>query len=347
MHVQLDHQTPGGRRSCNPPNRASCVTKASQCAFTLIEVLVVIVIIGILSGLVIGLASRVTSGGKFAASKNLIQSLDTILTEYGTLKETQIPAWVRTNQTQMSTDGTNDQLFPDEYIFPLFDGRFATRMLPPPSGGGTGTSRFDRELDPQQPVCALFLLLAAAESPEVDRAIKRLDAKFIQRQDVWAHGWKIDAASGLPTGLVERRRLRIPVPVDAYGFQIRMVHPQFQGGFGRYYYPNTAGSGAWQQDGSDTQHPGRVNARIAPDWYASQPPGVSPSAPAVGEFSRSYRPFDPTVISGNVVGDADEGSCTGSRAYFYSAGSDGDPGTRSDNVYTVDPIFPRENSGAN
>lgn len=335
-------------RSVTPSNRGVVVSAAWRRGFTLIEVMVVIVILAILAGLVLGLASRVTTGGRFSASKNLVQSLDTILTEYGTLKETQIPAWVRTNQTQLSTnDTTTDELSPNEYIFPLFDGRFANRTLPPPPGAGSSI-RFDRELDPQQPTCALFLLQAAAESPEVDRAIKRLDAKLVRRIDVYAYGWQVDPASGLPTGTAVRRRLRIPAPVDAYGFQIRMAHPQFQGGYGRYFYPDPAGTGTWKQDGSDAQHPVRGNARIAPDWYASQPPAApSPARPTAGEFTRSYRPFDPSMLSGNVVGDSDEGNCIGARAYFYSVGADGDPGTRSDNAYSVEPIFSRENSGAN
>jgi len=313
----------------------------SRLAFTLIEVLVVIVILGILSGLVIGLASRVTAGGKFVASKNLLQTLDTILTDYGTVKESQIPAWVRTKQTQVNTDNVNtDQLSPDEYVFPLFDGRLATRTFPPPQGLGSPNPRFDRDLDPQQPTCALFLLQAAAESPEVDRAIKRLDAKFIKRQDVWAYGWKINAATGFPSGAAVRRRLRIPVPVDAYGFQVRMVHPQFHGGFGRYYFPDPAGSSAWRPDGSDAQHPVRGTAKFAPE---------SPALPTpIGaEFSRSFRPFDPNTVGSTAVGDADEGTCIGSCAYFYSVGADGDPGTRSDNIYTIDPVFPRENEPVN
>ena len=73
-------------------------------AFTIIEMLVVILILGILAGLIVGLAGRVTTGGKAGSTKNLIQTMDSIVTEYAAFKDSQVPGWVRTNLTQSNTD---------------------------------------------------------------------------------------------------------------------------------------------------------------------------------------------------------------------------------------------------
>lgn len=107
---------------------------------------------------------------------------------------------------------------------------------------------------------------------------------------------------------------------DQWGNPIRVVHPAYDGGFGDYWDPNIGSSVS------------RDNLRIS-----------SSSGGSLGfmQVRRSYRPFDPTQAN-DSVGDADEGICTNERVYFYSAGEDGDPGTREDNVYSVRPRFPAE-----
>ncbi len=310
-------------------------------AFTIIEVLVVMLIMGILVALVIGLAGRVTSGGKYGASKNALQAFDSMATEFALFKGGQIPGWVRTNQTQANTGSPGDTNLPDAlsndvYIFPLVDGRYQDRVPPPSPGSGPGPAMFYRELDPAQPTAALFLL-AASEAPEVKRAVERLDAKFMQRRDVWAYGWRVDPATDEPTGMPVRRRLRIAVPTDAFGFDLRLVHPEFQGGAGRYFAPNAAGE--WTLDAGM-----RAGLQVRP--FSEQAPV------AIALFSRSFRPFNPyppppATISGNEVGDADEGASIASRVYFYSSGADGDAGTRSDNVYTLEPTFPAQTARLN
>ena len=162
------------------------------------------------------------------------------------------------------------------------------------------------------------------------------------KRDVLAYGWRVDAATGLPTGLAVQRRLRIPVPTDAFGFAIRVVHPEFHGGSGRYYYPNA--TGMWVTDGTDAMHPLRGPVQVRPFWEQINGGGA---APTQALFTRSYRPFNPDSTGGTVVGDADEGTCVASHLYFYSPGADGDPGTRTDNVYTTEPSFPPQTNRIN
>src|SRR5215813_11766460 len=64
------------------PSGVRTVTRSGVRAFTLIEVLVVIVIIGILATLVLTVAARVTKGGKVSLTRDTIRVLDQGLTTY-------------------------------------------------------------------------------------------------------------------------------------------------------------------------------------------------------------------------------------------------------------------------
>lgn len=109
---------------------------------------------------------------------------------------------------------------------------------------------------------------------------------------------------------------------DPWGNPMRFVHPAYDGGWGNYL------------DG------GSLTMRVEKGQIYE---GLS--------FRRSWRPFK-LLANGEVpqsggqpyFGDADEGICPGggTRAYFYSAGPDGDPGTIEDNVYSERPQFPAE-----
>ncbi len=295
-------------------------------AFTIIEMLVVLVIIGILAGIVITLAHRVSHSGKYAASRNVLQIAENMLTEYVSARETTPPMFVKSNQTRVHTTPLlnpldPDPISPDTYLFPIVDGRFEGRTFT--SGPGGGSPRFDKDLDPVQPSAALLLLAMRADSPIVERDLKAVDERFLELRNVYAYGWRVNATTGDPSGALVLRRLRIPVLVDAFGNLIRYVHPGFQGGSGDYWNNATPSMG---------------NHRASMD-VVYQPVG----GPALtARFTRSYRPFLADTAPPDAVGDADEGLAIGGHGYFYSPGKDEDPGTRLDNVYTKQPPFPAE-----
>lgn len=172
---------------------------------------------------------------------------------------------------------------------------------------------------PAQPTIALYLLLAG-EVPGVQEALKGIDQKLISRG-------RIADSDGQR---VVRDRNNNPVEGlfinDAWGNPIRMVLPRYHGGHGSY------------ADANGNQVAGRPSLRFSIS--------VSPGQPVQFDYRRSYRPF-PSTLLGKAVGDGDEGLCIGGRPYFYSAGPDGDPGTRDDNVYTVTPQFPLETRDLN
>lgn len=111
---------------------------------------------------------------------------------------------------------------------------------------------------------------------------------------------------------------------DAWGRPMRIVHPAYHGGHGDFW-----------DDEND-----RMETRLVLQQVSI--PGVGGRIQIL-DFRRSYRPFaDNAARRISWVGDADEGMCVGGTPYFYSAGEDGDPGARRDNVYSTVPRFPVE-----
>lgn len=112
---------------------------------------------------------------------------------------------------------------------------------------------------------------------------------------------------------------------DAWGRPLRVVHPAYHGGYGDYW-----------DAGNDRMNTQRDTFRV------SIPNGRGGGLEI--DFRRSWRPFDPADPNRRDawVGDSDEGMSMGGTPYFYSAGGDGDPGTRGDNVYSTVPRFPAE-----
>jgi prepilin-type N-terminal cleavage/methylation domain-containing protein len=118
--------------------------------------------------------------------------------------------------------------------------------------------------------------------------------------------------------------------VDAWGNPIRMVHPKFSGVIPSPQAAVGNNGGAMQ---------GLANYVIAPSGG-----GVFIEQ----NFRRNYvsdadRQTRKDAGQPVMKGDSDGGSCNGDTPYFYSAGPDGDPSTRADNVYTIRPKFADKN----
>jgi prepilin-type N-terminal cleavage/methylation domain-containing protein len=278
--------------------------------FTLVEIMVVIVIIGILVAIAMTLANRVTQGGRNRLTEDTIRVLDTAVEAYVSEKNEKVPAyWL--------TDGG--------MYFPMVDGRWYGRPATTPP--------WDITADYSQPTIALFAGLMASV-PAADKMIKQIDAKLVERRElqnqVRAWGWSVGTGGGTGGGggNCGLRTFTGVIVKDAFGRPIRMVHPAFDGGHANYF------------DSVSQTMVTRVPMTLIPP-RGSNLPLMNPTA-----FSRSYKPFDPrSTTDGLAVGDADEGICPANgRPYFYSAGPDGDPGTRNDNIYTTRPEFPAEAS---
>lgn len=171
-----------------------------------------------------------------------------------------------------------------------------------------------------EPSVQLFLLIAT-EVPEVELIMQGLDAKFVSRAPISTNGNPVRKyVNGVLTNV------NALVVKDAWNQPIRFVHPIWQGGAGDYWNGSGMTGGRPQYLEYDVNGNGSISAQE--------------------RIRRSFRPFNPTSPGAIYpIGDADEGLCPGNRPYFYSAGPDGDPGTRSDNVYTKKPEFPTETKG--
>ncbi len=178
-----------------------------------------------------------------------------------------------------------------------------------PAVDGRATEDGATEFDPAWPSLSIYLA-AVQEQDTVASVVQAIEgSRRVTFQD----------EDTLDT---DRDFIRIE---DPWGNPIRFVHPRFDGGWGEYW------------DGS------ALDSDRTPALLSFGDPSVA--------FRRSWRPFELTdgeiPVNGEGVaatGDADEGFCPGggTRAYFYSAGPDGDPGTIEDNVYSERPQFPVE-----
>lgn len=272
-------------------------------AFTLIELLIVILIIGALMAIGLSVAGHVANTGKQHATQDAMKVLEATLTEY-TAVTGAIP--------------------PKAYTFTDSDGFWEFAMV---DGRGGGLSAFGDASGPDRfavrPNPSLALYLAEVEKTDsVHSIVSGLDARLIQTV---ALAWN---SNGEPKSQDFASR----TVLDGWGNPIRFVHPAFDGGHGDFYTPNT--SGGWSKTTRD-------------DLGVAQKRGTGAfgaGASTFIQYQRSATPFDPDDPDRTAfwVGDADEGICTGGRPYFYSAGPDGDPGTRADNVYLTKPTFPAE-----
>ncbi len=270
-------------------------------AFTLIELMVVILIIAILVAISIAVASRVTESGKTTASQEIVRTLDSMLTSYMAHLDGNVPKSVVLDPAAATST-----------VCPIIDGRYASRTVAPSS------AMYSAAADPAQPSTALLLL--AMERDGFAEQLKGLDAKFVQQSTPTGYGWSWDSKTKTVSGSLSPVAFTGRQVVDAWGRAIRFVHPAYDGGAGKYYSPTSM-----MIENRDS-----MEVEIA-----------SKGGSVKADFSRSFRPFAPTdSVPSDAVGDADEGLCPGNTPYFYSAGSDGDPGTREDNVYTKEPSFP-------
>jgi prepilin-type N-terminal cleavage/methylation domain-containing protein len=303
--------------------------------FTLIELLLVLGIISALiaMGLVVG--RQVVTGSKTRVTEQLITTLDQSVDSYVADKG-QLPPPVYSHT--VSSGGT-----PGVYEFPAFDGRPAgtARSYPGvPSDQANYYAKYDSTVPSLATYTAILKQSALSES-----IVKAMPSKFVRARflDQWYRGTA--AANEQPIDFLPGTDVQSFEVIDPFGNPIRFVHPGFgreeffDGPSGTYYDP--AGKAMVPAQGISRA----FNHMVFVRW------GAMNTAPRELQFRRSYQPFtDAQATSAApavLTGDADEGICPTRRPYFYSVGPDGDPGKRSDNIYTVRPEFPDETAAFN
>ncbi len=190
------------------------------------------------------------------------------------------------------------------WIYPIIDARLETN------------NDFTNPTEPS----AMYYSALVMQDESIATEFKQMDSTFVSTSFVAKPG--ASSSDQRESWALQAVNIR-----DAWGQPIRFVHPAFHGGHGEYWDP-TAGN----------MNRSREALRV------QVPRGTGSGRPLEINYRRSYRPFDPNVPDrkSTWIGDADEGMAVGGRAYFYSAGEDGDPGTRANNVYSTQPRFPVE-----
>jgi prepilin-type N-terminal cleavage/methylation domain-containing protein len=278
--------------------------------FTLIELMVVLAIIAILATIGLYVGRRVSEGGKSRVTANTLQLLDQMLTSYKASKG-QLP--------RPYFDAYNSSGQPAR--FPIID----ARTLNADSRSATN-AQFANVAEP-----SLSLLLAAMvqEDPGVSETLKRIDPSLMVSVDSINTGFINSggvADEGAPRD-ANRKLIKGVIIKDGWGNAIRFVHPEYHGGYGNSFI---------RQNGSTSAYTQKTRGNLE---FVNGFVQVS-SGSGTFAFRRSAFPFDPDLRTAGQIGDADEGLCTNGAPYFYSCGSDGDPGTRADNIYSLNkPTF--------
>jgi|GEM_PF-1661220 len=360
-HTHLHARPVSALRSGSHPHARS--------GFTLFELLIAMVIFISLISILLVVGTRIASAQKDRSTTGVLRALETIFEdwqlqtgqkfpEYLPFVSRSDPAFPALPPQQVTLYG---QLVTDNeaFIAPIVDARweFGARQavnwpnlaqsVAPINARPATAQPFEIDgRDPNRPGDApqpslTLALLAMSEVVPLEQMLSGLDSRLVRRQAVPAFGWTVTRGTtgNVTTANVQpaARLITGPVVRDAFGYPIRFVSPVYQGGVGPYQIPDRRTEGRWIASPTNEQ-PGTI--QFNPSWFD---PFGAPNVTGTTELQVSRRgrpngmPTDSTLKT--LVGDADEGICRNGRPYFYSSGSDGDPRTELDNVYSERPSF--------
>ncbi|MCC6428338.1 MAG: type II secretion system protein [Phycisphaerales bacterium] len=330
--------TPAGIGSDVGFHNTSCAAQVAtrrasgRRAFTLMELLIVLGIIAALMALGMVVGRQVVGGSKARVTEQLITSLDQSLDSYVADKGEMPPPFY-----SLAVNVGGKQNF---YDFPAIDARPGGTTFTGIPKGKNWYNQYDATVPSVATYAAILKDSSLAES-----ILKVVPSKFVRTRylDQWYEG--TDNAQATPVDILtvtsDDTKKQVDVTsfdvLDAWGRPLRFVHPGFggqeffDGPSGPYF--DRDGKMLINADGEKRPQQQTVYVR-----WGDKTPQLA--------FRRSYQPFDDSKASAadlvRMTGDADEGLCPTRRPYFYSAGPDGDPGKRADNIYTTLPEFPEE-----
>lgn len=206
------------------------IQRPQRRAFTIVELLVVIVIIGILASVGLYVGRQVAESGKVRATQNTLQVLDLVLAAY-----IDSPSRRGAQPPSEFIDGVGNN-------FPMFDGRDA------------GNTDLSVSTPPGlNPSLSIFLAQARLDSPEIDKLLNTIDPKYIEHVPQLSTLWGVPQLAnggGAVSGIVVK---------DGWGRPIRFVHPALDGGYGAGFRKDTNSTSA----GAYVSVGGRANFGIA------------------------------------------------------------------------------------
>lgn len=272
-------------------------------AFTLIELLVVIGIIALLIAIVTVVGGRVIAGSKATLTRDTIKAMDLIYAGY-----------------MADRDLRPDPGVPDprnaQFILPVADAR--------------NMSAGNREIINS---VGLFIHQMEREGQPVQATIAGLNSRLVTFYAADATSPPVPP-SNMPDPNPRPELPQLRTVLDAWGRPMRYVHPSYSGSLYDATFDVAQRRGNYADPG-DPSKP--YDLRIV---LTETPQSILP----IQQIRRNAGEQSADPI-GNDGPDSDGGICpkNGGVAYFYSAGPDGDPSTRDDNVYVEasHPTFPR------
>lgn len=277
----------------------------ARSAFTLIELLIVIAIIGVLSAIALVAGGKVLTGGKRTATQDMIRVLDTAVDAYISSKEGNPPPLV---DVETMPGAAQSQM----RVFPVADARDITSQSADPTNTNVNGNMIN----------SLGLFMLQCESvPQTQGHLNGIPAKFIATRPI--------------RGGANVRS--VPTIVDAWGNAIRYVHPAFDGTLaGDTAVPGTGVAlddielpdlKGGQQMGMTTQ--------IRRTYKYLLSGAAKYGADGDGGTCVGNRPYFYSVGEDQKTGFEYQGAQTSGVAPSYNA--------NSDNIYTTPPTLPAEN----
>ncbi|CAG0960611.1 hypothetical protein PHYC_00705 [Phycisphaerales bacterium] len=291
---------------------------SSRRAFTLMELLVVIGIIGVLVAVTIVVGSAVTSNARSQLTADGLRVMDNALAAYITDVGDTPAAYVEDPRA------TQDPARPNPLI-PVADARNMSDTHPGSPAGNQMINSVGLFMSQVNPISGQDSVTKAKSSSQAKAALDALPSRLSSMFDPD------------PTAGGSDRHPPLTTALDAWGRPLRYVHPAFDG----LLIDNPANANPNPDSPRDMQDVIQNPYPNATAWAISaiRRNGSTTTAPG----ARSAAEMFP---------DSDGGTCTGNRPYFYSAGPDGLVGVylgnggniladyNKDNVYTTRPSLP-------
>ncbi len=287
--------------------------RSARRAFTLIELLIVLGIIGVLMTIAVTVGRVAGDSGKIKATRDILATLDQAYNEYGSSRGGEIsPAIVPDPRQSKSPDHPAGA--PNLLWIPVADARASL----PIAGSAHDTEWSDQIIN-----SVGLVMWQMSGVPEAQKVLQSIPTRFVKSWDP-----DVPDPDNAAQNVQQWGQPRLPTVFDAWGNPIRFVHPSFDGAF-------------FGDPRSPTQNVRDFRA-VGDIVKAVSLPNALPGPPTflMAQIRRNNFASTGGGSPNDAKPDSDGGICPGDRPYFYSAGPDGDPSTVNDNVYLRLPKLP-------
>ncbi len=290
--------------------------RSAKHAFTLIELLIVLGIIGVLMTIAVTVGRVAGDSGKIKATRDLLGTLDQAYTAYVSARGGEVsPPIVPDPRLSKSPDHPPPNV-PNLVWIPVADARASLLM----SGSG-----HDAEWSDQVINSGGLVMWQMSAVPEAQKILQSIPTRFVK-------DWDPDKpdADNAAQNLGQNGQPRLPTVLDAWGRPIRFVHPSLDG----TYFGDP-------RSGTQNIRDFRGVVQVLPSLSLPTGQTLDATTLLIPDIRRNNHPSTGGAQPNDDRADSDGGICPGDRPYFYSAGPDGDPSTTNDNVYLRTPKFPK------